>query len=137
MIYIVGNEEKSNGINGKEGFCCVLIMIIIRFCRKKQREKRRERSERCENKERKAMDERVEERKRDRWNERRRITRSGTRKRYAMPFYVLLRDVVNYSNVLPRQVTDYTDLGAPPHFFFDDASSAATPGMHTRRGLTF
>lgn len=30
---------------------------------------------------------------------------------------LLLRDVVNYSNVLPRQVTDYTDLGAPPHLF--------------------
>lgn len=38
-------------------------------------------------------------------------------KRYTMSFYVLLRDVVNYSNVLPRQVTDYTDLGAPPHLF--------------------
>lgn len=56
-------------------------------------------------------------------------------KRYTMSFYVLLRDVVNYSNVLPGQVTDYTDLGAPPSFF-DDASSAAL-GMHTRRGLTF
>lgn len=41
---------------------------------------------------------------------------------------------INYSNVLPGQVTDYTDLQVPPSFF-DDTSSAAQ-GMHTRRGLT-
>lgn len=53
-----------------------------------------------------------------------------------MSFYVLAvgSETINYSNVLPGQVTDYTDLQVPPSFF-DDTSSAAL-GMHTRRGLT-
>lgn len=49
-------------------------------------------------------------------------------------FYVLAGPTINYSNVLPGQVTDYTDLQVPPSFF-DDTSSTAL-GMHTRRGLT-
>lgn len=60
---------------------------------------------------------RGDSRKRSRERRRRGETRSGTKSVTRCLFTSCWRDVVNYSNVLPGQVTDYTDLGGTALLF--------------------